>query len=669
MIGLGEILQPRRVAVVGASDDPTRIGGRPIAYLKRAAGVDLIGVNPRRDSVQGVTCVPSLADLPEPVDVCVFATPAEATVAEIERYAGTAFRAAVVFAGGFAETGAAGAGLQRRLARVARERGVRVLGPNCLGYASISSQVFVTFASAFDHLDVRPGTTALLSQSGGFAINLLVEAAEHGVGLSRMISTGNESDVDLAEFAAFLATDDATDRIMLVMEGIRDGAALTGALAAIRDAGKPGYVLKVGASAVGARSVTSHTALAAGRDGAFDALFERYGITRLHEVSEIVDVMQVSQVPRRAPSMLIATMSGGAAGYMADACSRYGVELAQVSEDGARRLGELLPGFGAVSNPLDVTGQIVNEPGLLRSALSVLAAEQAGITVLFLGGLAQRAESIIDEVLAVRTATATPIAVCWMGVPESVRRTARHRGLLVFDDPARLVRAWAAGHTASAPRPTAGRTGIVGEAEAMRLADQAGIAVPRRRELADPGGLGEVIAAFGGPVVMKVTEPVLAHRAKAGGVALDITSADEARQVWKRFTATLGARRVLVADQLRNDGEVLVGLIRDEVFGVTAVLGSGGVLANETGRHVTLLPPFDADYLAARGQSLPPWDSWTKAYGSEPGFVAELRAILAALGSVLDGHPEITEIELNPVLISDGRLIAADALAITGDGG
>jgi acetate---CoA ligase (ADP-forming) len=669
---LRTLLEPKSVAVVGASDDPTKIGGRPVQYLNRQlSSSNLFAVNPTRDHVQGLVAVPSLDELHEPVDLCVFATPAAVTVDIMEQEAGRRFCSAVIFGGGFAEAGPAGGELQRRLRTIAFERNVPVVGPNCLGYASLRSGMFVTFASAFNELAVRIGTTALLCQSGGFAINMLVEAAHREVGLSRMISTGNEATVGVVDFLEFLAGDELTNEVVLHLEGVADGRRLARALALLRDAGKPVFVLKMGRSAAGSRSVVSHTALAAGVDGAYDAVFERYGAIRLNEVGETIDVMAALPLGRTPGPVTIATMSGGAAAYMADLCSDVQLQLHPLPRDVGAELRRLLPwAVTEITNPIDLTGNIVNQPSLLRQCLSLLLAQDAGLVVLFLGGMSHVAPDIISDLVELQFAHRARLGLCWYGVDERVRQSARRAGLTTFDDPARLLRAWA---TLSAASPSTEATsptnhsecvsGVIGEATAMSWLADAGIPVPPHRVIASAADIDYAFASLSLPLVMKIVEPVIAHRAAVGGVVLGLDSKEAVLAAWNRLASTLGMRRALLAEQVQGSTEVLVGVQRDRVFGLTAVVGPGGVRANETTGHARLVAPFDSEYLSTALTRLARWREWAEQVGGTERLIAQLGRVLAGLVTVIERRPGVEEIEVNPVLLSPHGPVALDGLA------
>lgn len=669
------LLEPRSVAIVGASDDETRIGGRPLSYLLRyAKSVAVYPIKPGGVRVQGVQSLASLGDLTEKVDLCIFATPAAVSVREFELHAGEAFRTALIFGGGFAEADAKGRKLQEQLAAAAKAKAVPVLGPNCLGFASMRSGIHATLASAFGSMEVQVGSTAILSQSGGFAINLLVEAVTRKVGLSRMLSTGNEVNVDMADLLEFLADDPCTAQVVSVMEGVRNGHRLGQAMARLRQAGKPLYVLKIGRSRAGARSVASHTAIAAGNDAAFDQVLERYGATRIRSVDEAIDVMQVRQRSHGARPIVVATMSGGAAGYMADACEDHGLPLKPLSPEVSERLAANLPSYGAITNPIDLTGQIVNDLDLLERCLKVLTFGDLADTrvALFLGGMADRAPEIIETLLKFRNESPNEFAVTWLGVDENIRRRARERGLCVFDDPARLLGAWGlvdsifrreqspAAQAASTSNPDA----VVGESQALVWVREAGIKVPGSFEADAIDVLRIKAADVRFPAVMKVVEPVMAHRAKLGGVLLDLKDVDDLARGWNILRERLGATRVIVAEQVQARGEILVGLLRDANFDFVAVVGTGGVDTNKSGSHRNLIPPFEASYFQSMLAWLPDWPGWVKASASEVSLVAQLVDIIDRLKRILIDHPHLTEIEINPLLITEAGLVAVDALAI-----
>lgn len=670
---VARLLEPTSVAIVGASDAPERIGGRPLQYLSRVKGIRVHPVRPGAERVQGVPAVDSLGDLTEPVDLCIFATSATITVDQFEKYAGRAFRAALVFAGGFAETSGAGVELQARLARFATERGVPVLGPNCLGFGSVHSGVLGSFASAFESIALRPGGVALLSQGGGFAINLLVEAATRNVGLSRMISTGNEAVLDTADLLGFLADDDHTERVVCIMEGTKDPQRLGAAMKRLQDAGKPLHVLKIGRTRAGAASVSSHTALAAGDDAAFGALLRRYGGVRLNTVNEAIDVIQVR--PRPSQRLVVATMSGGAAGYMADLSEQAGLELSPLGPGTARELKKILPGFGTVANPIDLTGQIINDRSLLDRSLSLLMSEpDAGRIALFLGGMATAADEIVSTLFKLQSRHPAELVVCWLGVDESIRSRARQSGLTVFDDPARLFAAWRLvrpePQTAHSQREDdreeahSESVNIMGEAQVLSWMSKAGIAVPPSAEARSVMELQRAAEQLTFPLVMKVSEPAIAHRAQAGGVVMGLRDAKDLESAWREFTVTLDARRVLLAEQISGSGEILIGMLRDPLFGVTGVVGTGGVMTNQAGTHLNLIKPFDIDYLRETLAALPDWLTWCSSLGDEDRLLARIRAVLDALEEFLDAHPWATEVELNPLLVTPGQLVAVDGLAL-----
>src|SRR5690349_7032883 len=287
---LQALFRPRSIAVIGASDDPTTIGGRPVDYLKRRFAGPVYPVNPKRTTVQGLRSVPTIGEVGGPVDLAILAVPAARTLEVAEACLARGVGGLVVFTAGFAELGEAGRRDQERLAASAKAAGARVLGPNCLGYCNFHDGVFATFSTTLEHSGFEAGSVGIVSQSGAFGSHCAVAARHRGLAISHWIATGNECDVDLADGLAFLAADPRTDVVVGYAEGCRDGPRLRAALALARANRKPVVIMKVGSSAVGAAAAASHTAALAGEDRVWDAVFAAEGVWRAGSVDELIDV-------------------------------------------------------------------------------------------------------------------------------------------------------------------------------------------------------------------------------------------------------------------------------------------------------------------------------------------------------------------------------------------
>lgn len=717
MPDLNRLFRPQSIAIVGASDNERRIGGRPLRILRQRGYPGAIyPVNPKYRTVQGVPCYRDIESLPHGIDLYLICIPAEAATDAVERAAAHGAGAAVVFAGGFAETGLNGRRLQDRLAAAARAGDVALVGPNSLGYAAIAPRTFGTFATMLETLpDLPAGNVALVSQSGGTAFNLLTEAHWSGVRFSHVIATGNEAGLTFADYVEYLATDDATEVIVGYLEGTVDGRRLGDAFEATRRAGKPVFVVKAGASARGRDSVASHTAQISGDDDAFDALFDRYGVTRLRTMDEAVDVARAAALGSPAHGVAIASNSGGAAAYLSDLAEQVGVPLVDFSDNTVQALTAVLPPFAGIRNPLDFTPQVINEPTLLDQVLTIIDGEDSvDLLLLYLGGMEYLANELRPTVAAAAKRLRVAIGLAWYGVSDEVRRQAAGDGLVVCGDPARLLhgvgllRRGRAAVTTAPGRPdpvaaperpdltvAAGRPGratasttmdstalvaqrvgdgraAVDEAQLTALLERFGLTMPRRQVA---GTADEAVRAaddIGYPCVLKLVEPLLPHRAVVGAVRVGLADADAVRAAFHTLVREHDARKVLVAEQVDTGAgvELIAGVVADPVFGTRAVLGSGGVDANDADDSRTLVPPYDAMSIQHALDRLRVSTRIGRIRTDTSSLAVELAQVINALASLLTAPagPRITEAECNPVLVRPGDTVVLDALAFVEKG-
>lgn len=322
--GLDALMRPRSIAIIGASQDATKIGGRPVDLLRRYGYAGHIyPVNPKASTVQGLQAYASLDEVPEAPDLAIIAVDAEKTPEAVEQCAARGVRSVVVFSSGFAELGEKGRAMQERLHVAARGSGMRLLGPNCLGAVSIADKCIATFSIVLEHSLPAAGSLGIVSQSGNLGSFTMRLASDRGVGVSHFITTGNECDIDIADGIAWLARDPATKVILCCLETCRDAGRLISALTEARDAGKPVIALKIGTSAAGQAAAASHTGAMAGSDAVFDALLARSGAVRVRSIEELIDLGHAASIllPDRLPAgsrLALLTASGGFGILLAD---------------------------------------------------------------------------------------------------------------------------------------------------------------------------------------------------------------------------------------------------------------------------------------------------------------------------------------------------------------
>lgn len=690
---LTRLFNPGSIAIVGASATPGKIGAMPVTLL-RQHGYDgrILPINPRAESIQGLAAAPDLAALDTEADLVILAVPAAHAAQALERARPGQVGGAVVFTSGFSEIGASGAAMQEQLCAIARERGIRLLGPNCLGFMNIRRNIYATFSPAPANGTVAAGGIGMVSQSGAFGAYAYCMARDRGLGLSHWISTGNEADIDVADCIEWLARDDDTRVIMTYMEGCRDGDKLRRALSAARDAGKPVVVTKIGRTQAGAQAAASHTAALAGDDAVYDALFRQYGAVRARTIEEFFNLGYALDTWKQRPQgkrLGIFTISGGVGALMADDAEDAGLSLPEPAADAQARLLEKVP-FASGRNPVDVTGQVVSEPGLLlATAEDMLADGRYDALAVFLAAagssnaLWPTFETFAREMRARRPDV--PLAICALFPPDR-RRELEHLGTLVFTDPSAAIRTIGAVASladqadaepdqaipvadASAPRLAS-----YNEVQAMDVLRQAGLPVPDCTLANDADAAVRAAVRLGVPVVMKVVSPDILHKSDVGGVKLAL-SGDEA--VRGAYTAILDSVRmhrpdaridgVLVAPMAQQGVECIAGVHCDPVFGPVVMFGLGGVFVEVLKDVSFRLAPFGRQQALSMIREIKGYALLQGARGTPPCDIDVLADALVALSRfAYSRRHDFSSAEINPLLaLPAGQgALALDAVLI-----
>ncbi|NIM29113.1 MAG: CoA-binding protein [Gammaproteobacteria bacterium] len=693
---LTALLKPASVAIVGASEDPERIGGRPLRYLiQEGFKGRIFPVNPARKSVQGLESFASVAAIPESVDLAVIAVAADKATASLEQCADKGIKAAVVFSAGFAETGAAGRALQDRLSEIARDSGMRILGPNCLGIYNSAIGFYATFTATLQSGLPKPTGVGLVSQSGAYGSHVSLLAIRRGIGVRYWITTGNECDVELGECIACLAADPDVRVIVAYAEGIRDRDALLNALSLARSQGKPVVFMKVGRSDIGAEAATSHTAALAGTDAIYDAVLRQFGAYRAGDTEELLDVTYACAqgVLPKGPRVGFLTISGGVGIQMADAAVAAGLDVAAMPDAARERLRALLP-FAATRNPVDATAQVFNQPELIDGFLDImLECDEYDAIVVFLTYVAAAASMVSPVRRAIENAHAKypeRLIALVIVAPEEIVRDYEQAGCLVFEDPTRAVRAIAALHriqrSLQVPATRAQSDAVapaaslpeapVGEQEAKRVLARAGVPMVADRLARTPAEAAEAARALGLPVALKIASADIAHKTELDGVRLGIDTAEAAAEAFTALVEGVARRRpdaridgVLVSPMVGNGIETILGVHRDPVFGPVIMCGLGGVLVEVLDDVSFRAAPFDEAeaqrmVLELKGRAL-----LEGARGRGPYDIPALCAALAALSRFAAAHAEAIEsVDINPfVVLPRGQgAVGLDALIVPG---
>ena len=673
---LAKLLNPQSVAVIGASDDPSRIGGRPIAFM-RSQGYQgkIFPVNPNRTTVQGLTAYPNVAALPETPDVAIVIVPASAALESVIALAARGCAAAILFTAGFAETGPEGALEQQKLVDAAHTHGMRLIGPNSLGVINPCNHFYGTFATGCELAFPKAGSVAIISQSGAYGAHLMAVSTANDIGLSAVILTGNEADLTVGDMLKMVVEDPATKVIMLYSEGIRESAGLLAGLEAARRARKPVLMMKVGRSAVGSAAAQSHTASIAGDDRVTDAVLKEFGVVRVQTTEQMLDIARLATrgIYPANNTLGVITVSGGAGVIISDAADAIGLPMPEMPQDSQERLLKLLP-FAAPRNPVDVTAQFLNEMSLISTFTNALIAEGKYTSILgfftYTGGAASVAPRLREQLKIARSKHPDCIFVLSLMASREQIREYESDGFIVFEDPSRAVvaieamgqfgRAFAKQSGLPAPKltPITLPSHNPSEAQAKQLLAHAGIASAPEEVCVETEAAVIAAKKIGFPVVMKIVSSDILHKSEIGGVLLNINDEAGVREgfallIQRGTTAAPHARLdgVLVAKQLNGGVECILGIHQDPVFGPVAMFGLGGIFVEILQDVVLHRCPFGPDVAEKMIRSI---KGAPLLLGARRRPVADIKALAEMLSQLsafaIAAGPRLQSIDLNPVL-------------------
>ncbi|MQA01811.1 MAG: hypothetical protein GEV07_03450 [Streptosporangiales bacterium] len=673
------LLSPRRVAIVGLSSAEEKHGARVLRHL-RASGFrgDVSGVNPRGVAVDGVPVVPTLAALPGVPDVLVCAIPAAGVCQVVADAGALGVPAVIVFSGGFAEAGAAGRQAQDELARVARASGVRVLGPNSGGVVHPEGRCALSFLTCLDRPphEVRTGPVGVVTQSGGTGSYLHNLAAERGSGLAASISTGNEADLTVADGIVALADQPAVRVVAVVLETVREGRAFVDAVRYAHAGGKPVVACRLGTSETGQRLARGHTGALASASRVVDGVCDALGIVRTSTPGELLDVaelMAYSRVPT-GDRVGVVTHSGGTAILLADLLTGEGLRLLPPPQELAIDVAAFVE-HGSPTNPLDL-GAIVGGPHRFAEVVRGFAGSGAYDVVLAVSTPHPPAHSVAraEQLIRLRNGAGPPVLQLWLagdlGAP--ALRLLRQHAMPVTEEPraaaralAGLLRFAAAGReTEPVPDPPGAPIdgGSLTEHRVKDLLREWQLPVVTGALALDADEARTVAAGIGLPVVVKVSSPDVLHKADAGGVRVDLRTVDEVGRAHDDVRRAVPGARVdgVLVEQHRPGLEVIVGCLVDDAFGPVVMVGLGGVDA-EAVADVAFAPAPLSDVRAHR--LLRGFPALANSRRVPPPDVDALARLVALLSRKFVAHPELVELEVNPLTWSEHGWLVVDALA------
>lgn len=692
MDALGKLLRPRSVAIIGASADEGKLTGRPLLYLERYGFTGAIyPVNPRYETIGKHRCYPEIAALPEPPDVAIVLISGARVIAAVRQLAAIDTGAAIVLASGFGESGPEGRGRQEELKRAAGT--MRLLGPNTIGVVNISEKIVLSASNALVSDELMAGNIALVSQSGGILGSLLSRAQAAGIGFSKLIATGNECDLEVADFVDNLVDDPATKVIALYLEGLRKPKTFQTAVARARAAGKPVVAFKVGRSESGAQSAVSHTGALAGSDAAYEALFKQFGVIRAERYSDLLDIPMMLSRGRvlKGRRLAIITSTGGSASLLADAAGVVGFDTPAPDEPTAAKLKALaIEGATLDRNPIDVTLAGVSSDTFRTILDAVVASPTYDAVAVVLGSSALREPETVGAPLRECAARTVKPVIGFVSpdAPQLVRAL-NLAGVPAFPAPESCATALAALYRfgeVSTPDRTGGtaaaavsddvykllRPGALDEAESKQLFAHFGIPIVREIVAETPDEAVAAAKKISGNVVVKILSRDVLHKSEAGGVAVNVEPEDTARvcaQLAERFLAAtkIKPERFLVQELVTNGVEIILGFHYDAQLGPVILLGMGGVTAEllrDTSLRLAPISRSDALEMIDELKT----SALLNGYRGRP--VADIEALVetmlafSSMVVALDG--KLQEAEINPLFVKpQGQgVVAADGLIV-----
>lgn len=697
---LDRMLNPKSIAVIGASERPESVGAAVMRNLVDGGFPGAVyPINPRRRTVRGLQAYPDLREAPGPIDMAVVATPIDTVPGIIQECGAKGVAGVVVLSAGGRETGEGGRRLEEAIARQAAEANVRIIGPNCLGLILPSAKLNASFAA---HMP-KAGRLAFISQSGALCTAILDLSLQEGIGFSHFVSIGSMLDVDFADLIDFLGNEFRVTSILLYVESIPNLRKFMSAARAVSRI-KPIVVLKSGKSPAGARAASSHTGAMAGEDALYDAAFRRAGVLRVQTIGELFDCAELlAKQPRpEGPRLAIITNAGGPGVMAADALAEYGLAPAPLGEESLAALDKVLPPFWSRNNPVDILGDA--SPERYAKALQVCldSTDIDGVLLILTPQAMTDPSAVARQIASMIARRARLVLASWMGginVQEG-RNILNQAGIPTYATPEQAIRAFMELHqyavnqkmlkeipkrfredlTFDSPKAEAilrtGLTrpnGVLTEVESKGLLEAYGIPTTATRLAADEDQVVRCARELGFPVVLKICSPDIVHKTEAGGIQLDLQSEEQVRDAFRSIVESARAynpdaeiQGVSVQPMLRNTQgpagvELIVGAKKDDQFGPVILFGMGGILAELLKDRSLGLSPLNRA-LARRLMEDTKVYKVLQGYRNLPAAdMAALEELLIRLSQLLTDFPEIAELDMNPVILQHGRPWAVDA--------
>ncbi len=695
-----ELFEPSCIAIIGAAREETKIGHIVLKNLIDSGFPGrLVPINPKSGEILGLKCYHSILDLPGPVDMAVICVPNVYVPEVVDDCGRKGVKAVIIISAGFKEMGREGAELERRVAEIRQKYDMRILGPNCLGVINTHAKMNATFTRNYP----RSGSIAITSQSGAICSTLLDWSSEVKVGFSKFVSVGNKVDIDEANLLEYLRDDPQTKVIGLYIEGTERGIEFM-RQAALTSMSKPVIVLKSGRTSSGAKAASSHTGALTGSDKVYEAALSQSGTIRVKSLEELFDLLLAfsNLPPIESGGVAIVTNAGGLGVLAADSCGDYGLNMVMFTPETIQKLKSNLPEEANLYNPVDVIGDadaaryefairtVMDDPNV--SSVIVLLAPTDRVDIASVGNLlAGFAGKAIK-----------PLVATFVGGADAMKgvRILRQAGVPHYESPDRSVRALSAmveyqkslhvkARSQTIPVQgdrelvrklldkirAEGRVGL-SESEGKTILKAYGIPVPFEGVAKTEEEAVQLAEKIGYPVVLKIESEDISHKTDVGGVVVGITSAEDVRRQFSLLLSRVSSR----APRARIDGasvqqmlsgrEVIVGMVRDDSFGPVVTFGLGGIFVEVMKDVTQRIAPLSDEDIDDMIHSIKAYPILTGARGKRPADIAALKDVINRLAQIAQDFPEISELEINPVIVMDeGQGVNAVDALVTIKGG
>ena len=695
------LFKPRTVAIVGASDKYDQISGRPLKFfLRYGYKGKIFPVNPKHEELCGIKCYASIDDIPESIDLVLIVVPNKYVFPIVMSCVKKNVKSIIIFSSGFAEMGYEGRKLQEKIEENIVNSNTIVLGPNCLGFVNLHDHIPAFFGGSLDDdNNMIPRDVGFLSQSGALSNLCFAVAQKVRTGFSYLITMGNEMDIDISDCLEYLINDEKTKAITCFIEGLKDGQKFMKIARKGMQVKKPIVALKIGKSSVGRKASLSHTGKMTGSDESYDAAFKQVGIVRAGSIEETIDSMfMFTRCSLPGGNRIgIITITGGGAILMVDKCEELGLETPELMGSIKEQMLEIIPVYGSALNPVDLTGQLINDTSSIkRSAALLLNSDYIDIVVIFLGMLKHFCDKIIEDIVELSQNTNKLLCVVWMDPPNGAIRILQENGIPTFEDPIRCIRAISmvvkyadylrkdifireratvdvldnkAMHSHKEDvikllNSSSLESKTLTEYESKRILEAYGIPITKERIASSPEQAVKIAAEIGYPVVLKVDSSEILHKTDVGGIELNLQTPDAVIKGYGRILSNIEkyapnarVRGILVQEVILGSLETIIGIKQDTVFGPVVMFGMGGIyseILNDFSIRIAPLLRQEAEEMVREIKG------FKIVEGSRGKLKADINVIINTLLRVsrlaIELKNKVVELDINPFFVfEEGR--------------